>query len=102
MAEQIITGRENPNEVISFANGMKERAMQSALAIASSALGATGLTVADSLEKCFRAVSTNHLNGNCQEMYFDGQTWMCYPDNIDDVVGHPENFAIVPLTVEEE
>lgn len=112
---EVFIGLKDPAAVIGFAIGMKARMGQSALALASSALQHTDLTVANSLAQCFTSIPAdttdsymlrcavemldNHPNSECCELYYNGSTWKCFPyqNDINDVIDHPENYIVLPL-----
>ena len=97
---------------------MKERAQCMALAELSAALQkhkAEGIDITKPMYTCLRCIELdsnesyllrcaaelldNHPNPECGEMFYDGSSWKCFPDNfqLKDIEAHAEDYIVIPV-----
>lgn len=98
--EDVILGLREPQKLIEWAKTMKERTQCMAMAEFSAALQkhkAEGIDITKPMYTCLRSIEMdsnesyllryaaelldNHPNPECGELFYDGDSWKCFPDN---------------------
>ena len=116
--ENVILGIREPQKLVEWAKTMKERAQCMALAELSAALQkhkAEGIDITKPMYTCLRCIELdsnesyllrcaaelldNHPNPECGEMFYDGDSWKCFPDSfqLKDIEAHTEDYIIIPV-----
>lgn len=110
--EDVILGLREPQKLIEWAKTMKERTQCMAMAEFSAALQkhkAEGIDITKPMYTCLRSIEMdsnesyllrfaaelldNHPNPECGELFYDGDSWKCFPDNfqLKDIEAHTED-----------
>ena len=116
--EDVILGLREPQKLIEWAKTMKERAQCMALAEFSAALQkhkAEGIDITKPMYTCLRSIEMdsnesyllrfaaelfdNHPNPECGELFYDGDSWKCFPNGfqLKDIEAHAEDYIIIPV-----
>lgn len=119
----IILGYREASELIYFAEGMRKRALYSAIGAASLALkrwNEAGINIKTSLEEVLNTIpmgSTEAYTLSCatdilcntpcpeaNELFYNGYRWSCCPNDfeLDDIIKHPEQYIVVPVLFAEQ
>lgn len=119
----LIFGCREASELIYFAEGMRKRALYSAIGAASLALkrwNEAGINIKTSLEEVLNTIpmgSTEAYTLSCatdilcntpcpeaNELFYNGYRWSCCPNDfeLDDIIKHPEQYIVVPVLFAEQ